>query len=298
MKPTKPTLLLHPVFLLSLVLLLLNDGYWKEAYGNFVTGKLSDFTGLIVFAGTFISLFPTQRKWVIGITALGFTWWKSEGSQPFIDWLEADLHLQLTRVVDLTDLWALLVLPIVYHLRPLALPWHMLRPALLVLAFTAMVADTPPRYISEDGSYNAHKSFSTRQTKAQTLQRLRQAHPGVIEDTGTIYELPRKDLLLKRTDSLGGVQWIRLTEDSSLQVYRRMYFFQSLYIIPGIVIEGDTLYRVRVGLDDKADRNKTKVNLLSFYLREREMRDYHDQHRTVRRYAKPLKRYLKDLLEH
>lgn len=41
--------LIHPVAVLALALLILNDRVLKGAYGNAVTGKLSDVTGLIVF---------------------------------------------------------------------------------------------------------------------------------------------------------------------------------------------------------------------------------------------------------
>jgi TRAP-type mannitol/chloroaromatic compound transport system permease small subunit len=44
----KLQLLLHPVFILSLACLLLNDFYWKYEYHNWFTGKLSDLTGLFV----------------------------------------------------------------------------------------------------------------------------------------------------------------------------------------------------------------------------------------------------------
>ncbi len=41
--------LLHPVPLLAVALLLLNDHVWKAAYGNWWTGKISDFAGLAFF---------------------------------------------------------------------------------------------------------------------------------------------------------------------------------------------------------------------------------------------------------
>lgn len=41
--------MLHPLPLGALVVLLLNDHWWKRAHPSFVTGKLSDVAGLIFF---------------------------------------------------------------------------------------------------------------------------------------------------------------------------------------------------------------------------------------------------------
>jgi len=41
--------MLHPIAWSALVLLLLNDHYLKQTFGNALTGKLSDVAGLIVF---------------------------------------------------------------------------------------------------------------------------------------------------------------------------------------------------------------------------------------------------------
>lgn len=52
MKVARPTAgdgLLHPVALASLALLIANDHLFKHAYPGFVTGKLSDFAGLVFF---------------------------------------------------------------------------------------------------------------------------------------------------------------------------------------------------------------------------------------------------------
>jgi hypothetical protein len=42
-------LLLHPMNLAAVTLLVVNDHFLKHAYGNWWTGKLSDFAGMIVF---------------------------------------------------------------------------------------------------------------------------------------------------------------------------------------------------------------------------------------------------------
>jgi hypothetical protein len=93
-------------FLLSLGLLLLNDFFLKQLYGNWFTGKLSDFAGLFAFTFFFITLCPRHRQKIIILVSVVFVYWKSELSQPLIDLLHG-LGIHLDRTLDLTDLIAL-----------------------------------------------------------------------------------------------------------------------------------------------------------------------------------------------
>ena len=104
-------LLVRPSFLAALVLLLLNDHWWKAAWPSFVTGKLSDFAGLYVFAVLLLALLPRQRLPLLWGTALAFVYWKSPLSQPMIEAWNALLPYSLARTVDALDLAALAVLP-------------------------------------------------------------------------------------------------------------------------------------------------------------------------------------------
>lgn len=112
---TKPTynLLTTNLFLLGLTLLLLNDFYLKYQYPSFLTGKLSDFSGLFIFP-FFISVFLPRPKSIYFMTAVFFTFWKLEYSQSFIDTLANLTNLGFHRTVDPSDLIALSVLPISY----------------------------------------------------------------------------------------------------------------------------------------------------------------------------------------
>lgn len=73
-------LLCHPVFVLGLATLIVNDHYLKRVQPGWVTGKLSDFAGLIVapiFIASVIEVAgsltgrPTSRRRVTAVTALG-----------------------------------------------------------------------------------------------------------------------------------------------------------------------------------------------------------------------------------
>ena len=79
--------LLHPVALGSVLVLVLNDHWWKHAWPGVVTGKLSDIAGLVFFPLLLQAIWETLASWIgrewipshraLGIaalvTALGFT---------------------------------------------------------------------------------------------------------------------------------------------------------------------------------------------------------------------------------
>ncbi len=67
------TVVRSPVFLASLALLLVNDFYLKAQFGNWFTGKLSDFAGLIAFALFWSAVFPRHAKLVHIGTGIGVT---------------------------------------------------------------------------------------------------------------------------------------------------------------------------------------------------------------------------------
>lgn len=98
-------------FLIALILLLLNDHYLKEKFHNGITGKLSDFCGLFIFPFFWSVLFPTRKREIYFSTALLFVLWKSPWSQSFINSVSSSLY-SINRVIDITDLTALTILPL------------------------------------------------------------------------------------------------------------------------------------------------------------------------------------------
>lgn len=104
----------HPLFLAGLLVMLLNDAYLKGHYHNWLTGKLSDVVGLYVFPVFLCSLFPAHRRRMYWLTAVLFVFWKSDCAQPLIGLLHS-VGLPFTRVVDYSDLLALLVLPLSFR---------------------------------------------------------------------------------------------------------------------------------------------------------------------------------------
>ncbi len=98
-------------FLISLLLLLVNDLYFKETFGNWITGKLSDFSGIFMFTLLLLALLP-WRQATVWLVMILFAFWKSPLSTSFIEWLRVTGIVNWDRVVDYTDLLALAVVPL------------------------------------------------------------------------------------------------------------------------------------------------------------------------------------------
>ena len=141
--PSQTGLLLSPTFLVPLFLLLLNDLYLKAAFGNGLTGKLSDFCGLFVFCLFWSAFRPGARLAIHVATAVVFILWKTPLSQPFLDTWNAIVPLPLGRTVDLSDLLALGVLPLSFAAslpRPVPVRSRLAATAVSVLALFAFAA--------------------------------------------------------------------------------------------------------------------------------------------------------------
>lgn len=133
-------------FLLCLFLLLINDFYLKAAFHNELTGKLSDFCGLYIFPIFWLAFFPKRKAAIFLFTGLFFIYWKSAYSSAFIEFFSR-YCFPIQRVVDLTDLLALLVLPLAwYSLKIRSIPLNLNPSFIAVLAFFAFCASSKPNY--------------------------------------------------------------------------------------------------------------------------------------------------------
>ncbi|MBU0763530.1 MAG: hypothetical protein KJ607_01705 [Bacteroidetes bacterium] len=104
------------IFIAALLLLIINDLALKAIFHNWLTGKLSDFTGLFVFTGFFIAVLPRYRSHIMIITALLFAYWKSPCSEYLIySWNQLPLF-NVARIPDYSDLWALAAIQPAYVL--------------------------------------------------------------------------------------------------------------------------------------------------------------------------------------
>jgi hypothetical protein len=100
---------------LSVALLILNDHIFKEAYPSWLTGKLSDFSGIFLIILFLRSVGPDHARKITTAVIVLFAFWKSTYSQPLINSINMYSDIKIGRVVDLTDLMALTIIPIAHH---------------------------------------------------------------------------------------------------------------------------------------------------------------------------------------
>jgi len=148
-RPALAVLIQWP-FLLALLVLLANDFYLKQHFANALTGKLSDFAGLFVFAQFLAAVTGAQIRRVCWITAGMFVFWKSPAASPFIAYFNSQFPLRIARVIDYGDLFALGILPVaakMYSYRSAWQPNAIKIPVTILTVFAITATSTiPTRY--------------------------------------------------------------------------------------------------------------------------------------------------------
>lgn len=151
-------------FLISLFLLILNDHYLKNNFPSLITGKLSDFTGLIVLPVVLFVIFQkfiTSEKRISSLLifiGISFILWKTMPVEILFYKIQNYIFFPLPgRVKDPTDLIALISLFISFKIirnyvnsdYPLPNPVvKILSYSILVIASTAVIATSPAMYYS------------------------------------------------------------------------------------------------------------------------------------------------------
>lgn len=142
--------LVQPAFLIGLAVLLFNDFYLKSHYPCWVTGKLSDFSGLYIFTQFVAALARINIRSSAIASAFLFVFWKSSVATPFIEFVNQYSATPIYRTVDYTDLIALGILPLAVRLYSIrvVMRWCFLKyPIALLSLFAIMGTSTiPPSY--------------------------------------------------------------------------------------------------------------------------------------------------------
>lgn len=97
---------------LSLLLLVANDYYFKQTYSNWITGKLSDVAGVFLVVLTLRAIMPGGKHRISWTIVTLFVFWKSSLSQPLIEAFNRFTPINVDRVVDYTDVLALVMVPL------------------------------------------------------------------------------------------------------------------------------------------------------------------------------------------
>jgi len=256
MKNRKYELLLHPIFVISILLLLLNDIYLKYALRNWITGKLSDFTGLFAFIIFLLVFFPGYKKTVIIFCGLLFTWWKSAFSQSFINGINSFSPFQLARIVDYSDLIALTVLPGVYFISDKIydpdIPYRRVCLNLICIASLFAFCNTSaPRYAmyytgQETVEYNGIFSSST--SEEDILAKFSSLGFHYYKDSVVYYPVANslRNPFYRYADS--SVVW-RLAIDKKDPSLYRSQAEQPFYIIPVYSFDGNTIRDLKLRID-------------------------------------------------
>jgi len=131
--------LAHPIFIISVSTLIINDFYLKHTFHNYFTGKLSDFVGLFAFPFFWTIIFPKRIKGIHLFTIAVFLYWKSEFSQPFIDFINL-FGLKTFRTVDYTDYVSLISVLLSYYVVQKPFRFEVMPFFQRLLYFTSLLA--------------------------------------------------------------------------------------------------------------------------------------------------------------
>jgi hypothetical protein len=266
MKAKPYTLLLHPAFLTSLAVLLLNDFFFKSAFHNELTGKLSDVAGLFAFAIFLFAFLPAYKKHIIIFCVLFFCWWKSPLSNSFIQFANAQLSLPLHRVVDYTDLFALLILPLTYRIEAPAYSPSLIRSVAVYSAgiisfFSFCATSMMPRplmyYNYRENEVSFEHSYKTSLSEEELLEKLNPQKLPLIKDSARFYKIQESGEFFQRVTNRYDTtsQWVpvKRSDDTTLFLKKVERLF---YILPWYIYEGDTLSNLEFRILSYGSRKK------------------------------------------
>ena len=298
---TKQTpLLLHPALLACLAALLCNDLYLKYALHNWLTGKLSDFTGLFVFAVFGRVVWPRHQKALLICCALFFCWWKSPLSEGAIRLINDRLHLPVTRVVDYADWLALLTLPLAYRLQPMAYKIALWRQAAVLLSgavcLFAFCATSMPRYMQATDTY-VDKKVRTPLQRNEIREKFAGKQVPLQKDSIRYRPLYETDIVVKTTDSTGAARMVPIRQFTTGELYRRQTPYDSAYTIPWLLVNGDTLKNIRFSMDETGNGKKRIIRLQSFLYDTVSPTGTMPDKWLRKKYKRPLADKIKEILE-
>jgi len=199
-------------FIVGLIILALNDQYLKLAFGNWVTGKISDFAGLLIFPMFLQFLFPRVSRVSVILTGLLFIFWKLPVSDNFIRLYNKIALIPITRTIDYSDFIALLILPLAWYLirRIDSFRIGRISPAFaacIIAAPAAVVfmATSPPLsfYMQPGGDIHIGKSYRLKVSEDEALARFKAIGFTIVPDTSQ-RESGRADYYLMKNVVLNG----------------------------------------------------------------------------------------------
>ncbi|MCW4468001.1 hypothetical protein OGH69_03405 [Flavobacterium sp. MFBS3-15] len=265
-------------FITSLILLALNDHLLKGAFGNAITGKLSDFAGMVILPLLLVFVFPKLKNHVLWLSAILFAFWKSPLSTPLINWYNTFALIDIERVVDYTDLAAFAALPLPYFIinkeysKFLQIENIRLSPIYLVIpCIFLLMATSPPKsyyYTQTTGNLRFYNtSLKVRLTRDGILDKL---HKNGIE--------PLRDMSVDTT------RWPRYRADKNAIHY---------YKVPQIIFDKDTLENLEFSFEPDGDKTRIYLNGITI---EKDLSDEKVEKKLRKYFRKAAKKYFKQTL--
>lgn len=226
----RPYLLQSRLFLLGLVVLVLNDHYFKLAYPNWFTGKISDFAGLLILP-VFLSAI-SGRSIVLNcfLSALVFTVWKSPLVEPLIT-VGNTMGIPFHRTIDFTDLMALSILPFSYwyiitipSTKPIS--QKLTINALALISFIGLTSTSMPGVFGVD----MKKSYKLKLSRPELLKEIEKLNcelePKVLSAGDTIYVL--RNLVVEGDSIIRTARFrIKKKNDGTVLTLLHVHTFQS-----------------------------------------------------------------------
>ena len=269
-------LLLNYVFVVSIILLFINDHFLKLYFHNWFTGKFSDFLGMIIFPLFLAYIFPKLRTFSILVSFILFIFWKSPFSEGFIDFYNQISPIAVARVADYTDFIAFVFLVIPFLLikydallQPLKI--RKISPALVLIpsVFVMMATSPPPYYRFGSNGLVSFQDYSFRmqKSKAEALDELKNRNILFKKDTLMIIRrnnISSESLIMNGTD----LKTLEVDKEILKKELERKIRFYDYYIIDSLKIGDETLKDIRFELEELS-KSKVKIILKSVVLEER-----------------------------
>lgn len=162
--------ILNWFFVLGIIILFINDHFLKFQYSNWITGKLSDFTGVFILHLLFAFILPKKKYLSLSLTIVFFIFWKSPLSEIFIKIYNFVSPIRTERVVDYTDFIAFLILPFSYYLIQNIKDYEVFKiknihsAFLIVPTMVILLSEAPPLshyYTYSNGDFKCYKCNTT-----------------------------------------------------------------------------------------------------------------------------------------
>jgi hypothetical protein len=189
-------LIFNWIFFTGLLLLALNDHYFKWKFSNWATGKISDFAGLLIFPMFLQFLFPRLSSISVLLTGLLFIFWKLPVSQHLIDSYNKIAIIPIIRTVDYSDFIALSILPFSQYFiqridqyRISSISSSCLSYLIIIPVALVFMATSPPisYYMEPNGDIHIGKSYKMKISREQALAKLKTKGFFIKPDTSQHY---------------------------------------------------------------------------------------------------------------